>query len=143
MKLASITDDVVYHGTTSKFLPTIRRNGIKPGLGGGADDHAVKTGFGNFKVSFNEVPDRQESVFLSISPAAASVFGAKAVALNGGECVVLKIELPPNEDLMPDEAGGRNSRRYVGTIDPSWIRAVYVVDNDRDELVPAPTTLWP
>ncbi len=139
MKLRTIVEMIgggtFYHGTSSVNLPSVRRDGIVPNQGGGADDHAIKTGGGNYGTTFRDVPDRTNSVFLSASPEAASVFAAKTVKLRGGECVVLKIELPSTRGLVPDEADGNKSFRFVGTIEPDWIKNAYRVDYENDRLV--------
>jgi hypothetical protein len=80
--------------------------------------------------------DRHDSVFVTTDPHQASRYAAKAAKVNGGDPVVIEIEIPPGVSLRQDEAGGSRAFMVAGGIAPEWIRRIYELDYENDRLVP-------
>jgi hypothetical protein len=117
--------DFLYHGTSTEALKTIKRDGLIPSGGKGADDFV--SGIGGYGSKSNwQIGDRKISVFVADNLRAAGQFAGMAKQINpGSEEVILRIDIPKGErgklvmDSKSDPALG--AWMFKGPIPPSWI----------------------
>ena len=123
-----------YHGTTTKVIDSIKRDGLIPGRGEGGYEFAKQHGFGIAKLDA-ECGGCRSSVYLTTNEALARDFAERTVTKvqKGGKPVVVHVRLPAREmarlvidgqwaDTESERWG--NGFRYPGVIKPSWIKGV-------------------
>jgi len=130
----------MFHGTSSNALDAIKKDGLKPVGGKGADTWAVEAirqgAFFRDTTPEEEIRrlyrsraeaiigDRKSSVFLTEDINHAKYFArfASSEFAAGGEPVILKIVIPKevaSQRLVEDELS--EDRRFKGPIPPSWV----------------------
>jgi hypothetical protein len=117
--------EFLYHGTSSEALKTIKRDGLIPSGGKGADDFIAWTGGHGAKARWN-VGDRALSVFVTDELGSAKGFSEFARRnYPGSEPVILRIDIPKGEraKLVIDERSSPDTGAWMfkGTIPPAWI----------------------
>lgn len=114
---------VFYHGTVDQAIESIKKSGLVPKAGRGADTWAKEMStMGTPPPEMFTMGDRQSSVFIARSPSEARMFARYATQVNPGtQALVLKIEVPEKEShrIKEDEFSG--NERFVGSIPPEWI----------------------
>lgn len=131
----------VYHGTTAKAAEHIKLEGIKPGLGTGADKWAKTHGFnpaGGHK-------KRKASVFVSLLTQQSIGYANYAAVANKDDPVVLTLKVPKEDfdkAFIADEA---SDARVLGdkpidfrtehSIPPAWIVDAVTVEKRDDFLL--------
>lgn len=113
---------IYYHGTNAVNLPSILTRGLVPGASPGADAVVRRIKPHAFMNYSREAPDRAHSVFLTKEPATAKFFASLS-----RHPAVVTVDLPETEAmrLVKDEATqGPDAWRYVGTVNPAWIKDV-------------------
>lgn len=133
----------LYHGTAESARAAIRKEGLVPGKGKGADEwlrrnadvadlalerdmadeHTPEDRAKGF-LADSTLGQRPMSVFLSNDPNGAFMFAAYAATVNQAEPIVLEVKMPLGElkNLRPDElAPPGKAERHIGAIDPKYI----------------------
>ena len=125
----------LYHGTVDAALRAIKRDGLVPAKGKGADEAAREAG-SKVGAASNL---RRPSVFMIGSPEPAAMFAAYAATINKAAPIVLEVKLPPTvaklakTDELFDDADNLAAVRFEQPIRPEWItrvgrpRAIYNV----------------
>ena len=116
---------IFYHGTIAKYLDDIKARGLIPRAAPGGDAWAKKDR--QFQADFGDLShtrSRDNSVYLTPNPMFALWFARMTAYLNQDKPVVLKVDLPPNAPLIPDEEGSSwpiLALRFVGVVSPDRI----------------------
>lgn len=117
-------EDVMFHGTASTALESIKSAGLIPLAGKGADAYASEVGLGH--VAGFMVGDRATSVYMAFDSKTARMYAGMAERANpGSKAVMLAIRVPPEArgQIKGDEHEAQG-QRFVGTIRSEWIRVV-------------------
>jgi hypothetical protein len=120
---------VLFHGTSSENLPSIKANGLIPGFASGADSVA------GTKPEYTG--KARNSVFLTDDDRLAGAFGAWATKAAGGNPVVLAVEVTPEIErrLYHDEIAAGLALRHEGKIPARHIVDVAEIDPEFGELL--------
>lgn len=118
-----------FHGTSTAALAAIKKEGLRPVAGKGADAWAAANRWDNHIIDEvkTEISGRKSSVYVTSDLRTANQFAAYAQDINpGSQAVVLRVDIP-EEGLSAvkfDEISDDRMRayRYNGTIPPAWIR---------------------
>lgn len=125
----------LYHGTSSKNVPSIKKLGLEPGHAKGgvvyAHEHHI--------LGITEVDDEREpSVFIAESRDSAIDFAGIAVEEVGGEPVVLVLHVPDQkfaafsvDEAFSEEPSPGDRAWRTDHLDPSCIVKVEKVENRR------------
>lgn len=123
----------LYHGTSSANVESIKREGLKPGHGLGADAWASMKGWHVAKESAKRTP----SVYASTSKINAENFAGVAAIVNPGKATLVELKIPKSQfekHFVPDERSDKYSRpenfRYEGVIPPTWVAEAIDVSDD-------------
>lgn len=126
---------VLFHGTSSAALASIKKDGLKPGGGKGGDawftvsrGHSFNDAHPEFKAQPGLIGDRKASVYLADTADHALMFSSIAQKMHpGSQPVVLEVDIPQSavEKIHYDE-GFRDPEsgafRFKGVIRPEWVR---------------------
>lgn len=94
----------VYHGTCAAFVPAIKREGLKPGHGNGADSWAQSHGHSGI---VDRTSHHAPSVYVSTAREFAEEFANVVAEQNQSAPAVLELEIPRDvfaEQFRIDEA---------------------------------------
>jgi hypothetical protein len=117
-----------YHGTAKAALAAIKKEGLIPHKGEGADKWGIERGMPRETMMAG---DRKMSVYMSPYPDVAARFAEYAAEQTGTKPVLLRVTLPPEEspNVKPDErfepnpfTGENPAWRHIGPIKPEWIK---------------------
>lgn len=128
-----LKDGEFLHGTTDKNWASIKRGGLKPRGGLGADRAASMVGR-----NYSTADGRAASVYITNREDVAGFFARYTTDTYGGHPNVIRVRIPDSElkKLRTDEKAffdekDHGAYRYVGTIKPEWIEGRYVKKGDR------------
>jgi ADP-Ribosyltransferase in polyvalent proteins len=132
-----ITGDtmVAFHGTAEAAIESIRKNGLIPKQGRGADTWAAEQGAADLAKDLTPEqggfgPPRELSVYITPDEMTAQVFASLAAQVNKNcRPILLRLEMPTEVVMahtVPDEKA-KNSFRFAGKIPPEWITDVAVM----------------
>jgi hypothetical protein len=117
----------VYHGTTDKYLPSIKRYGLIPNKSKGSDAWAA---LHTLDVA-NKSAKRPRSVYVSKAPDFAAQFANYSAEVNGGKPVLLELKVPKRAwasfkpDEFSDESDGiQLNWRREKALPARWLAAV-------------------
>jgi hypothetical protein len=125
---ASSVPRVLYHGTSTIALPSIKQEGIIPHRGRGGDTWAEEHHWTSMANAAKG--ERANSVFLAKCADDAQKFALTAAQETDGKPVVLTVEIPPEEaahlkfDEMftSDQSHAPDALRFPKPIPPAWIK---------------------
>jgi hypothetical protein len=113
---------LAFHGTSSEALGGIRKEGLIPKKGAGADTWAEENGFHTQELLLR---DGALSVFLSPDPTEASKYAQLAAEVTGSKPVLIRLNVPVKEInagmFEPDFGGDRLGVRTARPIPREWI----------------------
>lgn len=121
----------LYHGTTKQALTHIRKEGLIPGKGHGADEAA-----GNFFVDMGE--GRDASIYMTTSPKVAQWFATFTAKELHAKPVVLEIKMPKklySQAVRDEEFGARTGVRLKGAIPAKYIKVRSLTKQDDTDTV--------
>ena len=106
-----------YHGTGSKHLKSILKNGLS-----GKFEHGLDTLYRGYKRA------KYQPVFVAARQEDAQYFASSHALKSGQDMAVFKIQIPKSqtEFLLRDPASTPVGWKFAGTIPPSWIKAAWV-----------------
>lgn len=121
---------VVYHGTSQAAVDSIKREGLKPKGGKGADEWAAMHGMKTAHQQFTS-GDRRMSVYFANSRQSALSFAQLAAEVRNSKPAMFEVDLPISEasKVKMDEAGEAGMLRYNGEIKPEWLKEVEIPDD--------------
>ena len=118
-------EGLFFHGTVSQAINSIKKNGLVPKGGKGADTWAIEKGrTGGMGVPPASMFARDPAVFLTENPYSAWRFANYAKEVNpGSDAVVLQITVPLEEAAKFDvDEHMSNAWRSLDKIPPAWIK---------------------
>lgn len=136
---------VVFHGTSSAALASIKKNGLIPHAGKGGDEYwKMSHGheFTNSEIRANPtiIGDRKASVYLADTPEHANTFARFATEVNpGSRPVILEVDIPkavaervrPDEGFISHGVQTPGAYRFKGPIRPEWIKGQVILSPDK------------
>lgn len=108
--MASQSFLTVWHGTSSKNLASIREHGLTLNHYGSGADHWAELNLGRRAVEGFKA--RPPAVYVSPNPLYAAQFAEYATQVNGGNPVVLKIDVPETEGAHSFEVDTKSNWDY-------------------------------
>lgn len=114
---------ILFHGTASANLESIRRNGLIPKGNAGADAGLLSTGYKERVQSF-QIGDRDGSVFMAMDSKSAQNYARWALRVHpGSQAILLAIKVPSDVVGRGDEFDSQ-ALRFNRSIPPEWIRVL-------------------
>jgi hypothetical protein len=114
---------VMFHGTTTAAVASIKEKGLVPAGGAGADAWAHKEGMAQWLGI--TTTKRPQSSFVSERAEDALTYARYATEVSGGQAILLQIDIPAQHfdtHAKADElARGRGAYRFEKGIPPEWI----------------------
>ena len=125
---------VLFHGTSSEAVAGIKKHGLIPGRGKGADEFAKSQGWSVYKY---DVGERAMSVFMAHNKEDAETYADYASDVAGGESVMLQITVPSTHVhfIKEDEQQPGLGVRFVGGIPPDWIKQVRIDEDIKSKIL--------
>lgn len=118
--------DLVWHGTTTEALASIKEHGLIPHGGKGADAYLYQN-FDpkKYDLAVFTAGDRALSVYVTHDIRQAHEFSNYATEVSSGKSLILAIEIPKEHQsrIVKDEQDVQ-ALRIKGSIPPEWIRRV-------------------
>lgn len=116
----SRSEDIFFHGTIDQAIDSIKKNGLVPKGGRGADTWAVEKSFGYPEAMLK----RQPAVFMTLNPYTAWRFADYAKEVNpGSDAVVLEIKIPVDRlSKLESDDQLSGAWRSLDRIPPEWIK---------------------
>lgn len=114
----------VYHGTSDKYLASIKKGGLKPGARRGADRWLMEAGGRKAVTRMKGADGKTSAVYVAKSADDAEAFAMGTAEITNGVPVVLKLKVPKSQfdkAFRVDPRFGKGALRTLGSIPPEWI----------------------